>query len=135
MGEGQCLVVEEERNGKERKGRLTKLNESPKFGYAPYESVEKDTLSKILPLLQELTESELKHLNRVVVEHLRQQQKNKDLQLISKFRIDDRVCFDHSSKGVIEGYIVSLNQKSVSVATVDEHRWRISPELLSKVIE
>ena len=97
--------------------------------------MKKDTLRNILPLLQELTESELGHLNNIVIEHLRERRRNKDLDLMSKFHIGDRVCFDHSSKGVIEGHIVSLNQKSVSVATSDEYRWRVSPGLLSKVIE
>ena len=49
-----------------------------------------------------------------------------------EFSIGDAVSFNHK-KGLIEGEVVKINQKSVSIKTTTGVRWNVSPGLLTKL--
>jgi len=90
------------------------------------------SFDEVLSLLGDLEEQELRHLNQVVVERLKLFSKSRSLDAMRKFNVGDQVSFDYEGT-IVEGQVVSLNQKSVSIITQDNIRWRVSPHLLSKV--
>lgn len=91
---------------------------------------------KILNFLDQLSEEELRFLNQEVVKRLRWTNKVKQSQKMQNFRIGERVCFMYETKGqLISGTIIRLNQKTVSIATDDGHRWNVAPTLLKKITQ
>ena len=95
--------------------------------------VPSQTLGKALAILPDLTESELQALNRVVYDRLLWFQETRRLQHMAKYHVGDRVCF-HDRDGVhIEGRILRLNAKTVSIVTDDNHQWKVAPGFLRLV--
>ena len=88
---------------------------------------------EVVLLLDKLSHQELRDINEIAYHKIQIKSKQKNLEKISKFNIGEKVSFDNDNR-VIIGTIISLNQKSISVMTEDNHRWRVSPNLLHKVI-
>ncbi len=85
--------------------------------------------TQILAHLDDFTEAELHHLNRLIVERLRLMQQVKAHGAMIKFRIGQRVQFD-SPSGVVVGVLTKYNRKSVSVRTDHGTSWTVSPTFL-----
>jgi len=85
---------------------------------------------KITETLLKLNESQLRLLNRVVVERLKLLSKAKQLKAMANFTLGDKVSF-FSDGEKIYGQIIRLNQKTVSVITDDNCKWNVAPSLLT----
>jgi hypothetical protein len=92
-----------------------------------------EALAKAMAPLPDLTEAELHLLNHLVVDRLRWIQESRRVQHMAKYYVGDRVCF-HDRDGVhIEGRILRLNTKTVSIVTDDDHHWKVAPGFLRLV--
>lgn len=80
--------------------------------------------------IDQLTESELRDLNRRIVERLRFLQQMRAHATMLKFSLGDRVCFDTNDLQRIVGTLVRYNKKSVTVIADDGCRWNVAPSLL-----
>jgi hypothetical protein len=52
---------------------------------------------------------------------------------MARFGIGDRVCFQAPDGRDLNGVVVRLNKKTVSVDTDDGHRWNVAPGFLRLV--
>lgn len=84
--------------------------------------------------LNELSPSELKELNRRVVERLKYLGSVKMMHSMNRLHLGQRVCFE-TEYGTITGVLTKLNQKTVNVSGDDGTDWRVSPSLVKPVIE
>ena len=80
-----------------------------------------------------MSEEELKTLNCQVVERIRMIHKAKAVARMTNFNIHDLVCFDCDGQKKC-GTITKLNQRSISVKLDDGQLWRVSPHLLTRII-
>ena len=53
-------------------------------------------------------------------------------QLIA-FRVGDRVSFE-TDHGTVEGIVMRVNQKTVTIDSDDGRSWRVSPGFVSKIV-
>lgn len=83
--------------------------------------------------LTKLSDAELKNLSDRIVELLRDRQRAKIASELAKFGVGDRVSFDSSDGEHIEGEVVRVSRKTVTVCSGDRHHWRVSPSFLTKV--
>ena len=82
------------------------------------------------------SEEELIELNRKIVEHIRLRRQRESQQAMDRFNLGESVCFRNREGDLVQGKIVSFNKKTVTIERGDcSHRWRISPQLLNKVVE
>jgi hypothetical protein len=84
----------------------------------------------LLQHLDEFTEDELIHLNRLIVERLRLMQQVKAHRAMTQFRVGQRVKFGASSGRVVMGVLTKYNRKSVTVVTEQGESWTVAPTLL-----
>jgi len=82
--------------------------------------------------IDQMTMEELEQLNERIVERLKFLDTLHAHQSMMAFNIGARVSFD-SKRGRQVGILTKFNQKTVVVVTDDGSRWRISPQMLSKV--
>jgi hypothetical protein len=87
-------------------------------------------LTRVLSVLDLLTEEELVQLNRIVVERLRLMQQIKAHGAMMSLRIGQRVRFTSTSGEPVRGTVTRHNRKSVTVVTDAGHHWRVAPDLL-----
>ena len=52
-----------------------------------------------------------------------------------EFRVGDRVRFQPTGHGVIEGMLTRYNRKTVTVITDDGHQWNVAPSFLSRAVQ
>ena len=79
--------------------------------------------------IDHLSEEELIHLNRLVVERLKVLEQMRALQSMVKLHMGQRVCFDPDGR-MRTGAIVKFNHKTVVVRTDDQHQWKVAPHYL-----
>ena len=96
-------------------------------------------MKTLLPLslqkmLNQLTEEQLRNLNRVVIEKLKLFNKAHHLKSMAKFNVMDKVFFHHNDRKIV-GTITRLNQKTATVITDDGGHWNVAPCFLKKIIE
>jgi len=83
--------------------------------------------------IEQLSEAELRDLNRRIVERLNLIQSAKHLVQIAQFTVGMTVEFDGPDRAPLRGTISRLNRKSVTVITATG-MWRVSPGLV-RVVE
>jgi hypothetical protein len=83
--------------------------------------------------IKRLDEEDLLFLNRLIVERLKLISQARSTSLMAAFGIGDLVSFHSSDGRVIQGVVLRLNKKTVSVDTGDGHRWNVAPGLLRLV--
>ena len=83
--------------------------------------------------IKRLNEDDLLFLNRLIIERLKLISQAKSTSLMARFTIGDRVGFQTSDGRALEGMVLRLNKKTVSVATDDGHQWNVPPGLLRLV--
>lgn len=81
--------------------------------------------------IEGLSRPELTALNRRVVERIRYLQRLKTRSQLDRFQPGDRVGFPHEGR-TVEGVVVRVNQKTLSVHTSEGH-WNIHPHFLTKL--
>lgn len=91
-----------------------------------------DRLSAV-EAIKRLNEEDLLFLNRLIVERLKLISQAKSTSLMASFTKGDRVGFQAPDGRMLEGIVLRLNKKTVSVATDDGHQWNVAPGLLRLV--
>lgn len=80
--------------------------------------------------IKRLGEEDLIFLNRLIVERLQLISQARATTLMTSFTKGDRVGFQAPDGRKLEGLVLRLNKKTVSVATDDGHQWNVAPGLL-----
>jgi hypothetical protein len=91
-----------------------------------------DRLSAI-EAIKGLNEEDLLFLNRLIVERLKLISQFRSTSLMVRFTRGDRVGFQAPDGRMLEGIVLRLNKKTVSVTTDDGHQWNVAPGLLRLV--
>lgn len=87
---------------------------------------------KIIEQMEKLNESQLMHLNHIIVERLKLISNAKALRELAKFNLGDTVSFDNYGE-TVRGRIIKINQKTVTLITLDnKHKWKVAPVFLRK---
>jgi hypothetical protein len=84
----------------------------------------------LLQHLDEFTEVELIHLNRLIVERLRLMRQVKAHRAMTQFRVGQRVQFNSNAGQLVTGVLTKYNRKSVTVVTEQGGSWTVAPTLL-----
>jgi hypothetical protein len=77
-----------------------------------------------------LNEDDLLFLNRLIVERLKLISQARSTSLMVRFTRGDRVGFQVPDGRRLEGIVLRLNKKTVSIATDDGRQWNVAPGLL-----
>lgn len=80
--------------------------------------------------IKRLNEEDLLFLNGLIVERLKLISQARSTRLMAGFTRGDRVGFQAPDGRIVEGIVLRLNKKTVSVATDDGHQWNVAPGLL-----
>jgi hypothetical protein len=80
--------------------------------------------------IKRLGEDDLRFLNQMIVERLKLISQAKSTRLMAGFSCGDLVSFLAPDGLVIQGVVLRLNKKTVSVDSSDGHRWNVAPGLL-----
>ncbi len=83
--------------------------------------------------IKRLNEEDLLFLNRLIVERLKLISQARATRLMTSFTKGDRVGFQAPDGRTLEGLVLRLNKKTVSVATDDGHQWNVAPGSLRLV--
>lgn len=83
--------------------------------------------------IDHLTIAELEALNHRIVERLKFLDTVQAHREMMALNIGAKVSFESSRHGRLLGTVVKLNRKTVSVVTDDGRRWKVAPQLLSRV--
>lgn len=81
--------------------------------------------------IEKLTLEQLLDLNKRIIHHIKYLHSLKTRAHLDRFEISDRVTFQNEGRPV-EGIVVRVNQKTLSVKTNDTY-WRIHPRFLTKL--
>ena len=85
--------------------------------------------------LDELSYDELLDLNERIIERLKILNAADALNAMMKFNVGAKVCFDSTKHGMQVGTLIKFNQKTVTVLTDEGRRWKVSPQILSTIVE
>lgn len=80
--------------------------------------------------IKRLDEEDLLFLNRLIVERLKLISQARSTSQMGAFHIGDLVSFQTQDGQVIQGEVLRLNKKTVSIRTDDGQRWNVAPGLL-----
>lgn len=83
--------------------------------------------------LDSMSEQELRALNHEIIKRLQMVSYVRNKSQLMAFRIGDRVAFE-ADFGTVEGMVTRVNQKTVTIEADDGRGYRVSPSLLSKVV-
>ena len=83
--------------------------------------------------IKRLDEEDLLFLNRLIVERLNLISQARATTQMTRFTKGDRVGFKTSDGRMLEGMVLRLNKKTISVVTDDGHQWNVAPGLLQLV--
>ena len=84
-------------------------------------------LPKVLSVLDMLTEEELVHLNRMIVQRLKLMQQVRSHGQMMNLRLGQRVRFTSTAGQVIRGVLTRHNRKSVTIVTDEGTQWHVAP--------
>lgn len=80
--------------------------------------------------IKRLNEEDLLFLNRLIVERLKLISQARATTLMTSFTRGDRVGFQAPDGRMLEGMVLRLNKKTISIATDDGHQWNVAPGFL-----
>jgi hypothetical protein len=81
--------------------------------------------------LEKMSREELLTLNKRIIERLQYLSRMKTRSALDRFEVGDLVGFQSEGR-MIEGLVIRVNQKSLSVKTKDSH-WTIHPQFVTKL--
>ena len=87
---------------------------------------------QIQQFVQSLSDDELHILYHQLNDRMRLARRARELYALQDFRLLDRVTFEHAGRRV-EGTVIRINQRTVSVMSIDSVRWTVSPQFLRKL--
>ena len=82
--------------------------------------------------LTNFSEHELLELNHLIVARVRALHQAQTYQQLATFNLGERVWFQSDDGRRIEGVVVNVNKKTVTIHSDDHHHWRVSPGYLRK---
>ena len=91
-----------------------------------------DRLSAV-EAIKRLNEEDLRFLNRLIVERLNLFAQARSTTLMASFTVGDRVGFRTQDSTDLQGVVLRLNKKTVSIVTDEGQRWNVAPGLLNLV--
>jgi hypothetical protein len=83
--------------------------------------------------LKQWSYEELASLNRAIVAHLKERNAVKAEMSMQQFQRGNIVQFQSSDGEQVQGTVIRLNKKTVSLVTAAGAQWNVSPHLLTKV--
>ncbi|MFP4155439.1 MAG: hypothetical protein ACOC00_08280 [Halothiobacillaceae bacterium] len=83
--------------------------------------------------IKQLGEDDLLYLNQLIVERLQLIAQARATSQMTRFGRGDRVGFQAPDGRLLEGTVLRLNRKTVSLVTDDGHRWNVAPGLLQLI--
>ena len=83
--------------------------------------------------LSRLSIPELIELNHQVMARIENLHQAESYKTMAKLKVGDKVRFTPANGQTINGTILRLNKKTVSLCTDDHQYWKVSPTLLTKV--
>lgn len=89
--------------------------------------------SSAVNAINRMNEDDLLFLNRLIVERLKLISQARSTSLMASYTQGDRVGFQTPDGRMLEGIVLRLNKKTISVATDDGHQWNVAPGLLRLV--
>ena len=90
-------------------------------------------IAHTLAHLDDFTEEELLHLNRLIVERIRLMHQVKAHRAMTQFRVGQRVQFTTPAGKLVVGVLTKYNRKSVGVISGEGVRWTVAPGFLRPV--
>lgn len=97
-------------------------------------SIETISLEDILESLERFSDKELIVLSEAVADQVNRLRDNHTRAAMDQFQLGDAVSFNDKNGNMLEGVVIRLNKKTVSVVTEANSRWNIAPQLLSPVM-
>ena len=95
------------------------------------ESLELTSRSALTEAIWEMSEEDLRFLNRLIVDRLKFISETRSTAMLARFSVGDRVSFQSPSGELKIGAIIRLNKKSASITTDDGQNWKVHPVYLS----
>lgn len=86
--------------------------------------------SSAVEAINRLNAEDLIFLNRLIVERLKLISQASATTLMTRFTRGARVGFQAPDGRMLEGVVLRLNKKTISVTTDDGHQWNVAPGLL-----
>lgn len=87
--------------------------------------------SSAIDSINRLSEEDCRFLNRLIVKRIKLIAQARATSLMVNFNNGDRVEFRAPDGTMLEGIVIRLNKKTVSVVTTGGHQWNVSPGLLN----
>jgi hypothetical protein len=91
-------------------------------------------MDDLLDSLDELHYEELITLNHAIVTRIKELNIIKAQSQLQHFRVGNQVQFTSSAGDLVIGTIVRINKKTISLVTEAGARWKVSPGLLTKLV-
>jgi len=79
-------------------------------------------LSDFLQVIKGATTAELNEFNKIIKQRL-----------TVSFRVGNKVQFDAGYRGIINGKVTKINQKTIGVLADGGMRWKVHPTFLTKI--
>ena len=89
-------------------------------------------IQKIELLISQLSEDELHLVHEKIDQCILLLRNEEQAQILKSLQLGDRVFFQHKNERV-EGAITKLNKVSAQVIDTQNHYWKVSPSLLTKI--
>lgn len=80
--------------------------------------------------IADLSEDDLRFINRLVVDRLNLLAQARSTVLLADFHVGQRVGFKAPDGRALRGRIRRLNKKTASLVTDDDERWNVAPAFL-----
>ena len=90
-------------------------------------------MQQIEKIIKNLSEIDLIHLNKIIVERLNLLSQVKSSVKMSNFHNGQRIFFTTPEGVEKKGHILRLNKKTISILTDEGDRWNVAPDFLRKL--
>jgi len=95
-------------------------------------SIEKPPhLSALLAQIDKLSREDLRALNKYIVHRSKAQEDSRRAEIMAQISPGDLVSFPDKQGNKRTATVLRVNKKTVSLSTLDDERWNVSPEMLT----
>jgi len=89
--------------------------------------------TKIESFIKELAEDELVYLNKLVVERIRYLRQVETTNQMAIFNLGDIVEFQDNHNTILQGRVIKINKKTLTVLMADKKQWNVHPAYLKLI--
>lgn len=86
--------------------------------------------TKIESFIKELSEDELVYLNKLVVERIRYLRQVETTNQMAIFNLGDNVEYQDNHGAMLQGRVIKINKKTLTVLMDDRKQWNVHPGFL-----